>query len=301
MIDEYITYIAAVKNLSSRTIDSYREDLKLFVSFCDSENIPILEVQPETILHYVAWLSDKHYSSASINRMLSSIKGFYRYCLRFGKIAVNPANDIESVSCKRKLPNFLFETEINELQANIENTASFTGARNNALLAVLFSTGCRVSEIANMKLEDITFEKHTISVIGKGSKERKVFLSSHAENALKEYLTFRQALPGISTQYVFVNRLGKPLTRRGIAYILDMLQQKSNIKKHVTPHMLRHSFATKLVSNGADIRSVQAMLGHENLSTTQIYTHVDLERLRSVYREAHPHSIRKNENLEEHT
>ncbi len=301
MIEEYITYIAAVKNLSSRTIDSYREDLKLFASFCEAEHIHILDVQPETILHYIAWLSEKKYSRASVNRMLSSIKGFFRYCLRFGKIAVNPANDIESVPGKRKLPNFLFESEIEALQEIIGNTASFTGARNQALLAVLFSTGCRVSEIANIKLEDINFDKHSIRVTGKGSKERQVFLSSHAENALKNYLAYRQALQGINTSYVFVNRLGKPLTRRGIAYILDVLQQKSNIKKHVTPHMLRHSFATKLVSNGADIRSVQAMLGHENLSTTQIYTHVDLERLRNVYREAHPHSVRKNENLEEHT
>lgn len=301
MIEEYITYIAAVKNLSFRTVSSYREDLRLFASFCDANHISILEVQQETILHYIAWLTEKHYSRASINRMLSSVKGFYRYCLRFGKIAVNPANDIESVSCKRKLPNFLFESEIEALQAIIGNTASFTGARNYALLAVLFSTGCRVSEIANIKLEDINFEKHTIRVTGKGSKERQVFLSSQAENALKNYLVYRQAISGMSTSYIFVNRLGKPLTRRGIAYILEILQQKSNIKKHVTPHMLRHSFATKLVSNGADIRSVQAMLGHENLSTTQIYTHVDLERLRSVYREAHPHSVRKNKILEEHT
>ena len=300
MIEEYITYIAAVKNLSARTVDSYREDLKLFASFCEEEHIFILDVQPQTILHYIAWLSEMHYSRASINRMLSSIRGFYRYCLRFGKIAVNPANDIESVPGKRKLPNFLFEGEIEALQAIIGNTASFTGARNLALLVVLFSTGCRVSEIANIQLEDINFAKHAIRVTGKGSKERQVFLSSQAENALKNYLTYRWALQGISTGYVFVNRSGRPLTRRGIAYILDMLQKKSSIKKHVTPHMFRHSFATKLVSNGADIRSVQAMLGHENISTTQIYTHVDLERLRSVYREAHPHSVRKNDKLEEH-
>ena len=298
MIEEYLTYIEAVKNLSSKTISSYKEDLKLFTMFCSQEKIELLHVQPETILHFIAWLTGKKYSCASINRMISAIKGFYRYCLRFGKISTNPASDIESLSQPRRLPKFLFEHEIEALQ-KLPDSKTFIGSRNLALLAVLFSTGCRVSEIAGMKITDINFQKHSIQVTGKGSKERLVFLSPRAEEALQNYLLFRNAIPNVSSQYVFVNNRGKALTQRGIAYILDMLQQNSKINKHVTPHMLRHSFATKLVSNGADIRSVQAMLGHENISTTQIYTHVDLERLRNVYKDAHPHSLRKNKTMEE--
>lgn len=298
MIEEYLTYIEAVKNLSPKTISSYREDLKLFNMFCKEDKTELLQAQPETILHFIAWLTGEKYSCASINRMLSAIKGFYRFCLRFGKITSNPASDIESLSQNKRLPRFLFENEIESMQ-NITDCKTFIGARNLALLTLLFSTGCRVSEIAVMKISDINFQKHSIQVTGKGSKERLVFLSPKAEDALQKYLVFRNAIPKIHSHFVFVNNRGEALTRRGIAYILDILQQKSAVKKHVTPHMLRHSFATKLVSNGADIRSVQAMLGHENISTTQIYTHVDLERLRNVYKDAHPHSLRKRKTMEE--
>lgn len=300
MTEEYLVYIESVRSLSPKTISAYRDDLAMFGKFCAEKEVDILEVTPELVLQYVARLSRSGYSAGSINRMLSAIKGFYRYCLRFGKIEINPASDVESVPKSRKLPKFLFEHEVEDL-AEEHDTSTFTGARNAALVETLFSTGCRVTELVEMRLGDVDLKKRTVKVTGKGSKERLVFLSAEAAELLGNYLIHRNALRGLSNDFVFVNARGGHITRRGVAFILDRLCEKKLMNKHIHPHMLRHSFATKLVAGGADIRSVQAMLGHESISTTQIYTHVDLERLKLVYSESHPHSGRKKRTMEDHT
>ena len=286
--------------------------------------IDIDEARSSDIRAFEAALVTDGKAGSSVNRALSAIRGFYRYRARYGGLAADPSRDVESLPERRKLPRFLFEDEMSDFIAQADGD-DFRSVRDRAILEFLYSTGCRVGEAAGLR--DLSLEEGTARVFGKGSKERIVFLAEPARQALVAYLPMRAELrtsagaalaeararaaavqaaaedgdsaggpaPGGRTpgskpkDPLFVNTRGGALTERGIEWIVDSYAAKAGTGKRVSPHAFRHSFATHLVARGADIRVVQELLGHANISTTQIYAHVDMERLRKVYDQAHPH------------
>ncbi|PKL25562.1 MAG: tyrosine recombinase [Spirochaetae bacterium HGW-Spirochaetae-3] len=290
-IEAYLAYLSAIRSLSLRTVEAYRDDLRLYEASCRLGGCSPETATPADARSFVAGLVRDGYQSSSINRALSAVKGFYRYLVRFGKVAANPAKDVESLPLARTLPSFLFEGEMAEL---IESASGdgFAGARDRAIFETLYSTGCRVSELAGLALADVDLPAGHARVTGKGSKQRTVFLSGKAVDAIRAWLPYRSARldSESAASTLFLNAKSGPLSARGIAYIVERRSVRSGQGKRLSPHGFRHSFATHLVGRGADIRIVQALLGHENISTTQIYTHVDIARLRSVYDGAHPHA-----------
>lgn len=310
--EAYLAYLGAVRGLSLRTVRSYREDLCQFEAFlagtpgegkCDAPTpgVDVDAATPSDIRAFEAALVQGGKAGSSVNRALSAIRGYYRFRARFGGLETDPSRDVESLPERRKLPRFLFEEEMSALIA-LADGDDFGSVRDRALLEFLYSTGCRVGETTGLALGDLDLDSGTAKVLGKGSKERIVFLAGPARRALAAYLPMRAALlarVGASIRDarhdatpLFVNVRGGGLTERGVEWIIDSYARKSGMNKRVSPHAFRHSFATHLVGRGADIRVVQELLGHANISTTQIYAHVDMERLRKVYDQAHPHGGR---------
>jgi site-specific recombinase XerD len=291
--ESYLSYLEAIRSLSPRTIEAYRDDLRMFEASCLLSGCSAESAHPGDVSAFVAGLVKTGYATSSINRALSAVKGYYRYLVRFGKARSNPAKDVESLPAARTLPSFMFENEMAEF---IEGTpdSGFAGARDKAILETLYSTGCRVSELSGLALASVDLETGRARVTGKGSKDRTVFLSEPAVDAIRSWLPYRQARLDAAkpSAALFINAKGGSLTARGIALVIERRFAKSGTRNRLSPHGFRHSFATHLVGNGADIRVVQALLGHENISTTQIYTHVDMARLRAVYDGAHPHAGR---------
>lgn len=289
-IDQYLEYLLSVRSLSPRTVGSYREDLCLYRDFLDGGAVE--DASPADARAFVAHLVSSGYATSSVNRALSAVKGLYRWMLRFGKAGANPARDVESLGAGRSLPRFLFEHEMADFLDGLPDDG-FSGARDRALFESLYSTGCRVSEIASLRVDCLDLGAGRSRVLGKGSKERVVFFGQEAVAAVKAWLPFREARLrdcGLECPYLFINARGGRLTERGVQYLLDKRSALSGMDKRPSPHAFRHSFATHALEGGADIRSVQALLGHESISTTQVYTHVDLARLRDVYKKAHPHA-----------
>jgi len=289
--EAYLAYLGAIRSLSPRTVEAYRDDLRLYEASCAAASHTVDTADPADVREFVATLVRSGYASSSVNRALSAVKGFHRYLVRFGLAPLNPAKDTESLPMARTLPDFMFEGEMADFIESAPDDG-FSGSRDRAIFETLYSTGCRVSELSGLCLADLDLEAGRARVTGKGSKQRTVFLSGPAIDAIKAWLPYRNARlkRTVDQDRLFLNAKAGPLTTRGIAFIVEKRLVKSGTRKHISPHGFRHSFATHLVSNGADVRVVQALLGHENISTTQIYTHVDIARLRAVYDGAHPHA-----------
>ncbi|HOD58244.1 MAG TPA: tyrosine recombinase [Rectinema sp.] len=287
---DYLDYLGSVRGLSFRTVEAYRRDLAQYEVFLEGKDLD--EADASDIRTFAGTLVMEKRAASSINRALSAVRGFYRYRMKFHEKGKDPAREVENVPTGRSLPSFLFEEEINSFLESIEGE-TFLDVRDRALLEVMYSTGCRVSELCGMRLSRLNMNNFTIRVKGKGAKERLVFLCDAANQALSRYLPYRAAVIrryGIEEHdRIFVNSRGRPLSSRGAEKIVEKRRLKAGIRKHLTPHTFRHSFATHLVAAGADMRVVQEMLGHSNISTTQVYAHVDMERLRRVYEQAHPH------------
>src|SRR6056297_934881 len=294
VISDYINYLESVRGLSAHSIRAYRTDLARFEGFITEGASNWRQLKPADVRAFVGGLHRENLSGSSINRALSAVKGLYHYAVQFEITTVDPFEHIKSSSSGRKLPQVLSGTEVDKLLALPDD--SFNGSRDRALLELLYSTGCRVAEVSAMDISDVQRGRKSIRVLGKGNKERYVYVGRPAQAALSYYLDMRG-------QYVtrnsldeagalFINLKGTRLTARGMALIINKYMQRSGISKKVSPHTFRHSFATHLLDQGADIRMVQEMLGHSSVSTTQIYTHVGLEKLKKVYREAHPHGKR---------
>ncbi len=290
-IEGYLAYLGAIRSLSPRTITAYADDLRLYEASCAKAGVTPETATPATGREFVADLVRAGYATSSVNRALSAVKGLYRYLVRFGQATLNPVKDVESLPMARTLPDFMFENEMAEFIEGASDDG-FAGARDRAIFETLYSTGCRVSEISGLRMADVDLAAGHARVTGKGAKDRTVFLSGPAVEAIRAWLPYRKAriMAESAETHLFLNAKSGPLSSRGIAYIVDRRALKTGQRKHVSPHGFRHSFATHLVGRGADIRVVQALLGHENISTTQIYTHVDMARLRSVYDGAHPHA-----------
>ena len=287
-LNEYIRELSINKNYSENTIEAYKRDLNEYFSYLKNNNKNYLSIDYDSIRKYLSYLNDKKDTNTTISRKISSLRGFYSYLRLNEKIKNNPFKLINLPKKEQKLPRFFYYNELEELFAACDTSTSL-GQRNLAILEVLYATGTRVSELINIKLEDINFSEKQIKVLGKGNKERIVFLGEYAVDALEDYLNDGYLfLNKYNLDYVFLNHLGNKITRRGIEDILTKLIKKTSIDKKISPHMIRHSFATHLLNEGCDLESVQEMLGHENISATAIYTHVTDDRIKEIYFKAHP-------------
>lgn len=285
MIESYLVYLQQ-KNSSPHTIEAYHTDLLEFELFLKQEEIGIVQVDYKVIRNYLAFLYSKNYAKTTIARHISALRSFYQYLLKQGKIIKNPMKLISNPKMDQKLPKFLYYEELESI-FEIPDQTTPLGIRDALILELLYSTGVRVSELVSIQVCDI--EDHKIKVMGKGKKERYVL---YGEVLAELYERYRKVRPLLLKEknhdFLLVNHLGNPLQAGGVRLILNKIIQKGALKYHISPHMLRHTFATHMLDSGADLKSVQELLGHENLSTTQIYTHVSNEKLRKVYLDAHP-------------
>ena len=289
-IDEYLTYLEAIRNMSPETIRNYRTDLNRYVEYAKTEECGLIP-DLKQVRGFLTSLSREKLKESTINRIFSCVRGFYHHLYRDQIIDHNPFDMIKALKIPRRLPNYLFPKELSEY-LDIEGD-DFTAVRDRALLGFFYSTGCRVSEVTGLTLDAMNLGRGTCRVLGKGDKERIVFLGKDVKDQLAAYLALRAARVKDDHRYVFISQSGRPLTNRGIRYIISEYSKKIGMQKKVSPHTFRHTFATHLVEEGADIRIVQEMLGHSSISTTGVYTHGNLDRLRGVYESAHPHSRRK--------
>lgn len=298
MREDYLTYLGAVRNLSPHTLQSYGKDLARYEDFLRGRGVAPADAGLAEARGFVSWLAREGLCPRSVNRIVSGVRGWYRYMERRNLVPANPFAEIRSLRTEKKLPSFLFEDEMArliEMPTCAPGSAedSFWKLRDRAALETLYSTGCRISELVSLDLADVDLRGRTARVMGKGAKERNVFLGAAAVEALREYLgrrSFHSRGDADGTRALFVNHRGGRITDRGIRFMLGEYLARANLGKRVTPHTFRHSFATHLLDRGADIRAVQELLGHASLSTTQVYTHVGMERLKKVYRRAHPHA-----------
>lgn len=289
-VNEFLEYLQVEKNYSSYTIEFYKKDIEHFCSFLKEQSIGSLaEVEYFDARLYVSMLYDKQYARTSAARKISSLRSFFKYLLREKIVPDNPFMLVIQPKKGIKLPTFLYEEEMEQLFASCDGSTPL-GKRNLALIELLYATGIRVSECANILLDDVDFDFSTILVKGKGKKERYVPFGIFASEALEAYINeARESLVDRSGhRSLFVNSKGGPLTPRGIRYILNDVMKKAALSGKIHPHMFRHSFATHMLNNGADMRTVQELLGHSHLSSTQIYTHVTKEHLRKTYMNSHP-------------
>ncbi|PKM80114.1 MAG: site-specific tyrosine recombinase XerD [Firmicutes bacterium HGW-Firmicutes-14] len=290
LVKEFINYLAVERGLADNTLDSYNRDLKQFLGFLEKEKVE--DVQKATrniIMSYLLFLQKRGRATATVSRHLAALKSFYHFLLRERYIEKDPTLNLESPKLEKKLPRVLTINEV-EMLLNQPKGSDPAGLRDKAMLELLYATGIRVSELISLDVSHINLEMGYIRCFGKGAKERIVPVGSYARKCVSEYLQRGRVklIKNKSEQALFVNQHGKRLTRQGFWKIIKKYAIKAGISKEITPHTLRHSFATHLLENGADLRSVQEMLGHADITTTQIYTHLTKGRLKEVYAKSHP-------------
>jgi integrase/recombinase XerD len=291
-LKDFIHFLVVEKGLSRNTIVSYERDLKSYLSFMQNiEKLTELDaIQRSQIIHFLAHLKDSGKSAKTIARHVASLRAFHQFLLREKVVGQDPTVHIESPQLERNLPKVLSLQEV-EILLESPKLIDHYGYRDKAMLELLYATGIRVSELIGLNMDDIHLTMGFIRCIGKGNKERIIPLGRTASTALEQYLAKGRpkfVSKGHKDEAFFLNHHGKRLTRQGFWKILKRLAKEANIEKELTPHTLRHSFATHLLENGADLRAVQEMLGHADISTTQIYTHVTKTRLKDVYSKFHP-------------
>lgn len=292
LLEDFLVYHATINSGSEHTVDAYKRDLRRFFNYLSSEGVDSLDdVDRTVVLSYVNYLrtnkdNGKTLTSRSISRNLSSLRTFYRYLNDNHYANSNPFLAIKIPHQKNKLPDYLFEDEIDILMNCFDLNDDFE-YRNRTMFETMYGCGLRVSEIANLKISDVDYGNQVLHIVGKGSKARIVPFYETINDLLKNYISnIRPKYVNNEHEFVFVNKNGKKLTTRGIEYILDKTIVSHGLTMQVHPHTLRHSFATHLLDAGVDLRVVQELLGHANLSTTQIYTHITMEHLRETYDKA---------------
>lgn len=299
-IPKFLRYLKVERNCSDLTIKSYREDLELLYEYLLESlgSVPApAEITPLILRKYVAALHEAGYAKSSVSRRLASLRSFFRFAQREGVCDSNPAKPLRNPRRERKLPHFLSSSEIGRLLAAPPKTDAM-GLRDRAILETLYSAGLRVSELVGINTDDLDLEDGLVRVRGKGKRERLAPLGSFAVRAIRLWLKKRtpaRGLKGPAANAVFLNKFGKRLTTRSVARMLEKYLKLTGLDLRTSPHTLRHSFATHLLDGGADIRSVQELLGHKSLVTTQIYTHVSTAGLRQAYEQAHPRARKKAE------
>lgn len=288
-VDGFLRHLAQVRDMSPNTVRAYGCDLRAFVTWLG----PDASTPPDrlTLRRFVASLHRDGMQATSVQRKLSSLRALFRHLRERGVIAQDPARLVRGPKLPARLPKFLSVPQV-EMLLGLTFERDFAGLRDRAILEVLYSTGCRVAEAATLSLRQIDVEEGIARVFGKGKKERVALLGRPALAAVSEYLPLRQralADNGTATNILFLNRRGRPLSSRWLFEVVRQAARRAGIPTKLSPHGLRHSFATHLLDRGADLRTVQELLGHERLATTQVYTHVSMARLRQVYDAAHPH------------
>ena len=309
LIREFETYLISIRNLAAATQSAYARDLTAFFTwFLEQPGVQLpgtdTEMERQAFLSrigqqqlraYLAHMSRSGLNARSINRSLSGLKGFFKLQIILQRLDNSPLDAVHSLRTSRHLPTFLFEAEVETLLDVAGD--SFADLRDKAIFETLYSTGSRVAELAGMTVHRLDLARGRVLVMGKGRKERFVFIGESARTCLEEWLLVRrQRLQDSGTQHdiLFINTQGQPLTVRGIQYILEQRQIAAAPAHMISPHGLRHSFATHLMDHGADIRVVQELLGHASVSTTQVYTHLGINRLKNIYQQAHPHGQRRD-------
>jgi len=283
MIERFLAYISAEKGLSAHTIESYKSDLEDFFRYTSFFKKSPKEIGERELFGYLMHLSSRGLSPSTIKRRFSAIRGFFRFLIEEGMVKSDPTEELDTPKTWKKLPQVLDLAEVEAL-LNSPDTSTYKGKRDKAMLELLYATGIRVSELVNLKINDLNLQQGFIRFKGKGAKERIVPLGLVAIKCLKDYLSFRQE----GSSYLFLSNRKTPMTRQRFWQIIKENAKKAGIKKPISPHTLRHSFATHLLERGADLRSVQELLGHANISTTQIYTHIARTHLEEIYRKSHP-------------
>lgn len=292
IVSRYRRYLKLEKGYSVNTLDAYMRDLDKLVRYLAAEQVHVIEVKLEQLEHFAASISDLGIGPRSLARILSGVRQFYRFLVLDGYMEDDPTELLESPKQPNHLPEVLSTAEVDLLEQAID-LSKWEGHRNRAIIEVLFSCGLRVSELINLKLSNLYVDEQFIRVMGKGSKERLVPISPRALEELNYWFSMRNEMsikPG-EEDYVFLNRRGHHLTRTMILIMIKRYAAEAGIKKTISPHTLRHSFATSLLEGGADLRAIQAMLGHESIGTTEIYTHIDTSTLRQEILEHHPRNI----------
>ena len=286
-IQDYLAYIQSEKNYSAHTFAAYKKDLFSLADFLKSEQEEKIApglIRRKDIQNYLIHLSQKGFDPASIQRKLSTLRSFFKYLQRRLKVKTNPASSLEAPKRKKRLPRALSWPQVKSLLEPSLYQEEKEGLRDRAILELLYNTGLRLAEISSLKRGDIDFQAGEIKVLGKGNKERIVPIGENAAKILTAYMDSKKS----EDDFIFSNKNGEKLGRRGIARVVKKIGAKVIEEKKFSPHVLRHSFATHLLDEGANLLAVKEMLGHEKLSTTQIYTHLSLNRLKEVYKKAHP-------------
>lgn len=292
-LEDFKSYIIAEKNFSQHTAKAYCSDILSFLVWMDDESCE--EVNFSKIRDYIHFIQKFNYKKTTVARKIASLRTFYKYLYREQKIDSNPAMNLNNPKRPKSLPKFLTPDEVEQILNNtrIETPA---GYRNRTILELLWATGMRISELSGLNFGDLNLEHNEIRVFGKGSKERIILVTDRAKSFLERYIETARALipkgfpvpPQDEDSPVFINNTGYRLQTRTVRNVINEVVEKINLPKHVTPHVFRHSFATHLIENGADLRIVQELLGHASISNTQIYTHVSTQHLKEVYNQAHP-------------
>jgi integrase/recombinase XerD len=292
-INTFLNYIKVEKGLSGNTVLAYRRDLKKLAAYAAKRKLDLRSIQPDDLVGFLAELYQQKLDSRSVARHLVTVRSFFRFAMREGMVEADPTLTLESPRTRRSLPSYLRFEEVNRL-LELPDAGTPLGIRDRAMLDVLYSSGLRVAELVGLRAGDLEMKMGCLRCIGKGDKERLVPIGRRACAAVEDYLArarpqlLRARKAGPAIPYLFLNRRGGKLSRVGVWKILSAYGRRAGLRRPLTPHQLRHSFATHLLERGADLRSVQLMLGHADISTTQIYTHVIEERLKEIYKAHHP-------------
>ena len=287
-LDDYLDYLKYQKNYSDHTVLSYKNDIEEFLEYVEREALEFRSVEYSDLRFYLMYLKEeKNDSNSSIDRKLSALRGFYKHLANENVVKTNVFSLVNGPKKEKKLPRYFEYNELEEL-FNVPDDSPL-GQRDLLLLELLYATGVRVSELTNIKIKDIDLSSKSILILGKGNKERIVTYGDYCEEILKRYLNDGYLLLNtLNSEYLFLNKNGGKLTERGVRYILDQIIKQTSLNKNISPHMIRHSFATHLLNEGCDLTTVQKLLGHESIKATQIYTHVTTDRLREVYYNSFP-------------
>lgn len=290
LIDMFLNYLSVERGLAVNTLSSYRQDLEIFMDFLSNKKISfLLGTSKNDIVDFMLAQKDKGISANSISRRLTALRMFYRFLIRERILTSDPTNLIDSPKLWKRIPDTLSLNEVESL-LNQPSHKSIQGIRDKAIFEVLYATGMRVSESVNLKISSINSDVGFVRCIGKGNKERIVPVGRKALDCLRKYM--EAARPKLlnkkESEFLFLNRFGKKISRQSLWKLINKYATLAGIKKNIKPHTLRHSFATHLLERGADLRAVQEMLGHSNISTTQIYTHINKDRLKSIHKTYHP-------------
>lgn len=291
MKEKFLEKLKYEYNYSDLTINGYDYEITKFLDYLNDNHLDYKKINIDMIRNYLKYLDSLKYKKNSISKNLSSLRSYYKFLTEEKVVLNNPFKNISNPKKDKKLPDFLNYEEINKLFDSADTTTPL-GLRNRCILELLYDTGIRVSELVNLKINDIEFDKKIINILGKGKKERIVYYGDYLQEVLGKYIndSRKYLLNNKLSEYLILNNNGSKITTRGVEYIIDKMVNEAAIKHKISPHVLRHTFATHMLNGGADIKSIQQLLGHESLSTTGIYTHITNDVLRQEYLKNHPRS-----------